>query len=200
LRSDGKPVTILGEWSTEWLAYSEDLLDLVAKYWAAIGVKFDLKFVPGETLQVAFVANDTDVGISNSDGGTEFLARTAYPIRLIPPWHWGDADCCPMSSYSWRVWLDSNGAQGEEPPEEIKHLWQLVQDWLNTPAGTPEYEQLINEAIKINVDNLYYFGTVTAPPQVWIVGNRLGNAPQDDAVFGAWYSFPYMYDTFFIRP
>jgi len=200
LRSDGKPLTIIGAYCTEWLAYSEDLLDLVAGYWANIGVKFEPKFVPEEALNIQHTANETDIGISNSDGGTEFMARTAYPIRLIPPWHWYGVDCCAISSYPWRVWLETKGAAGEEPPETIKHLYQVVMDWLNTPSGTPEYEGLIHEAIEINVENLYFFGTVTSPPQVRIVSNRLGNAPKDDAVFGAWYTYPYMNDTFFIYP
>jgi peptide/nickel transport system substrate-binding protein len=97
------------------------------------------------------------------------------------------------------VWLDTQGAEGEEPPEPIKRIYQLTQEWLNTPYGTPEYEQLINEVITINVENLYYFGTVSTSPTVWIVGNRLANAPQDDGAFGAWYTAPYMHETFFIR-
>jgi peptide/nickel transport system substrate-binding protein len=199
-RSDGATLTIIGTWDTEWLAYSEDLLDLVVQYWAAIGVKFEPKFVPEGTLQTQFVANDTDIGISNSDGGSEFLARGAYPIRLMPPWHWGFPDCCAMAAYPWRVWLDSNGADGIEPPDEIKHLYDLVQQWLNTPEGTPEYTALINEILKINVENLYYFGTVSAVPQVWLVSNRVGNAPLDDGVAGAWGPNPYLYDTYFILP
>jgi peptide/nickel transport system substrate-binding protein len=200
LRSDGQPITIIGAYCTEWLAYSEDLLDLVSQYWAAIGVRMEPRFVPEETLQTQFVANDTDMGVSNSDGGAEFLARGAYPIRLMPPWHWGFAGCCPMAAYPWRVWLDTNGAEGIEPTEEVKQLYALVQDWLNTAAGTPEYDERINEIIRINVENLYYFGTVSAVPQVWLVSNRVGNAPKDDGVAGAWGPNPYNYDTYFLYP
>jgi peptide/nickel transport system substrate-binding protein len=200
LRSDGEPITIIGSYCTEWLAYSEDLLDLVAQYWAAIGIRLEPRYVPEETLQAQFVANDTDMGISNSDGGSEFLARSAYPIRLMPPWHWGFAGCCPMAAYPWRVWLDTNGADGIEPTDQVKELYALVQEWLNTPDGTPEYEARINEIIKINVENLYYFGTVSAVPQVWLVSNRVGNAPEDDGVAGAWGPNPYLLETYFIYP
>jgi len=60
LRPDGKPIFILGTYCTEWLAYSEDLLDLVTIYWGEIGVQFEPKFVPEETLQTQFVANETE--------------------------------------------------------------------------------------------------------------------------------------------
>lgn len=202
LRSDGKPVSFIGTWATEWLSYAQDLLDLVVADWAQVGVKMDLKFVPEDTLQSMFVANETDIGISNSDGGSEVTARGAYPLRLIPPWHWGGASCCAMSSYSWRVWLDSNARgevppKGEEPPQQIKDLYRLTFEWLNTAAGTPEYTELINQVIKINVENLYYIGTVSAGPNVVVISNRMGNAPRDDGNFMS--RNRYMLETYFLK-
>jgi len=204
LRPDGETLTIIGEYCTEWLAYSEDLLDLVAIYWAEIGVRFEPKFVPEETLQTRFVANETDVGISNSDGGAELTARSSYPMRLMPPWHWGFSDCCPMSSYQWRQWLDSERdpsreTEGIEPPEEVKRIYQLVWEWLDQPYGTEEYKELINEIITINVENLYYFGTVSSSPAVFVASNRLGNVPREDGVFDAWGLTPYLPETWYIR-
>lgn len=177
LRPDGKTLFLLGEYCQEWLAYSEDIMDLVALHWKDIGVQFEPKFVFEDILQTAAVANETTMGIGNSDGGSEISpGRSQYPIRLIPPWHWGWDDCCPFAAHPWRWWLDSDGASGIEPPEEIKRAYQLTMEWLDTPYGTDEYERLIKEVIRINVDNLYYFGTVSSPPNVQINSNRLGNA------------------------
>ncbi|MEM7536388.1 MAG: ABC transporter substrate-binding protein, partial [Chloroflexota bacterium] len=199
LRPDGETLTVPGEWATEWLAYTEDLLDLVTIHWAEIGVKFEHKFVPEDTLQTMHVANENAVGISNSDGGAEQLARGAYPIRLMPPWHWGSTGCCPMSAYLWRVWLDTEGADGIEPPDDIKRIYELVQQWLETPHGTDEYISLINEVITLNVENLYYFGTVSSPPRVWIIHNRMGNVPAEDGQLGAWGARPYLHETYYIK-
>jgi peptide/nickel transport system substrate-binding protein len=185
LRPDGEELFFPGEYCTEWLAYSEDLLDLVSLHWKDIGVHMEPKFVTEETLQAAFVANETSWGASNSGGGAEIdPARVEYPIRLIPPWHWGFADCCPMSSYQWRVWLDcerdvacnQEDVDGIEPPDDIKRAYQLAYEWLDTAAGTPEYEEKISELIKLNVENFWYFGTVTPPPSINIRSHRLGNA------------------------
>ncbi|MGC9522989.1 MAG: ABC transporter substrate-binding protein [Anaerolineae bacterium] len=199
LRSDGTPLTIIGQYCTEWLAYSEDLLDLVSLHWQEIGVKFEPKFVPEETLQTLFVANETDIGISNSDGGAEMSGRANYPIRLIPPWHWGSADCCPMSSYSWRQWLDTDGAEGTEPPDDVKRMYDLTMQWLQQPYGTDEYASLINEVITINVENLYYFGTVSAAPMVVAANAKMVNVPIDDGVFNAWAMTPYLPETWFLQ-
>ena len=196
LRSDGKPISFIGTWDTEWLDYSQDLLDLIVQDWAKVGVKMDLKFVPEDTLQSMFVANETDIGLSNSDGGSEQTARSAYPIRLIPPWHWGESDCCAMSSYAWRVWLDTNGESGEEPPQPVKDIYSLTMKWLDTPAGTPEYTSLINQVIKLNVENLYYVGTVSAAPRVVVISNRLGNIPREDGAFAQ--RNRYMPESFFL--
>lgn len=199
LRPDGKPLTILGEHTLDYLGYVDELLQMVAANWAEIGVNFVPQFVPGDALMPRYVASEQDIGIWNSDGGSESLARQAYPIRLMPPWHWMGSDCCAMSSYPWRQWLDTNGAQGEEPPQEIKDLYNLVQDWLNTPAGTPEYSEKINKIIRMNVENLYYFGTVSAPPRVVVVSNRVGNLPAEDGELGSSMLHPYMPETAFIR-
>jgi peptide/nickel transport system substrate-binding protein len=199
LRSDGEPLIILGEHTVDYLSYADDLLQLVATDWADIGIRFDPKFVPGDALMPRYVANEQDVGIWNSDGGTEASARRRGPIRLQPPWHHMGIDCCPMSSYPWRQWLDSDGEQGIEPPQQIKDLYQLVQDWMAAKAGTPEYEQLINQIIKINVENLYFFGTVSAPPRVVITSDRLGNLPGADGAFGSEMLRPYLPETAFIR-
>ena len=200
LRPDGERLTLNGEWATEWLSYSEDMFDLIKIHWAEIGVDFQPRFLNEEPLQTRFAANETDMGLSNSDGGSELTARGDYPMRLLPPWHWAFDDCCPMSSLPWRWWLNTNGEhpEGIEPPDDIKRAWDLSQQWLQTPFGTEEYEQLINEVIKINVEGLYYFGTVSSPPAVFSVGNRVGNAPREDGVFGSWVLTPYLGESWYI--
>ncbi len=188
LRPDGEELYFPGEYCTEWLAYSEDLLDLVSLHWKEIGVHMEPKFVPEETLQTAFVANETSWGASNSDGGDEGEARGEYPMRLIPPWHWGWDDCCPMSAYQWRVWLDcdreadcsQDDVDGIEPPDDIKLAYQLAYEWLDTAANTPEYYDKINQLITLNVENFWYFGTVTPPPSINIRSTRLGNAEGEE--------------------
>ncbi len=199
LRSDGQPLIILGEHTVDYLSYADDLLAIVANNWADLGVNFQPKFVPGDVLIPRYVANEQDVGIWNSDGGTEPAGHTQYPIRLIPPWHHMGTDCCAMSSYPWRQWLDTDGAAGEEPPETIKHLFQLSQDWLAAEAGTPEYEALTKELIKINVENLYFFGTVSAPPRVVITSDRMGNLPGTDGAFGSEMLRPYLPEVAYIK-
>ncbi len=202
LRPDGETLTILGEWPLEWLGYAENAMDLMALYWAEIGVQMVPKFIGEEALNVRYHANEQDIGIWNSDGGHEVTARSNFPMRLIPPWHW--PTCCAMSSLPWREWWDARrgiGQGGEqiEPPELVKRMFELSEEWLREPRGTERYTELINELITINVENLFYFGTVSAPPRPYLINDRVGNAPAEDFVFtvGVWQ--PYLPETWYIR-
>jgi len=196
LRPDGETLFILGEWSTDYLPYSEDLLDLVKIYWKAIGVDIEFKFVPNATRIVKVIAGESDMGMWSADGGDEPNARANYPIRLEPPWHWSG---CSLAAYDWRLWLDTDGTEGSEPTEEIKQVYQLIQEWQNQPSGTEEYERLIKEILTLNAKNMWYFGTVSSPPSVFAMSNRLFNAPQEEAIFGHAVIRPYLPDTWFIR-
>ena len=179
----GETITILGEYATEWLGYHEEMMEMLVEYWKHIGIRWQPKFVPIDTLISRYVANEHDVGIWNTDGGGELTAYTNYPIRLIPPWHW--QSCCAMSSFVWRQWYDSNGENGIEPPDQIKHMFDLAFEWLETEPGTEEYQSKINELIRINVENLYLWGTVSAPPSVSAVSNRVQNVAGEEAFGGA---------------
>ncbi|MXZ26605.1 MAG: hypothetical protein F4Y80_17435 [Caldilineaceae bacterium SB0665_bin_21] len=183
LDPNGDPITILGEYATEWLGYHDEMMELLVDDFKQIGIRWQPKFVPEDTLMSRYVANEHDVGIWNTDGGSELIAYRNYPMRLIPPWHW--QSCCAMSSYVWRQWLDTDGAEGIEPPEQIKYMYDLAFEWLATNPGTEEYEAKINELITINVENLYLWGTVSSPPSVSAVSNRVQNIPEDEAFGGA---------------
>ena len=109
-----------------------------------------------------------------------------------------------MSSLPWREWWDSQkgGGQGgisEEPPELIKRMFELSDEWLKEPRGTERYEELINELITINVENLFYFGTVSAAPRPFMVNDRVGNAPAEDFAFTVGVLQPYLPDTWYLK-
>ena len=181
LRPDGKTLFILGEWT--WNQYDiEDVLDLITFYWKEIGIQFEPKYVPRDALRAAGFANETTMLISSSNKGDEVRrARALSPPRLEPPWHWTSER---MSSVPWREWHETDGESGIEPPENVKHLMELVDEWMLTPFQDPDHEDkynsLINEILTLNAENMWFFGTVSAPPDPWIVHNRIGGAAGPD--------------------
>jgi hypothetical protein len=87
---------------------------------------------------------------------------------------------------------------GIEPPDDIKRAYQLTFEWLNTVPGTDEYYEKINEVIKLNVENFWYFGTVTPPPSINIRSLQLGNAEGEGGPSAGLHH--YFYEAYFIIP
>jgi len=198
LRPDGKTLQIVGEYCLEWLGeYPGKVIELIKEYWKDIGIKLIAKQVRENLVMERMRAGEHDLCFWNADGCSEILARCNYPIRLMPPWHWAGI---PMGGSEWRKWYDTNGKEGEEPPEEIKKIFNLVDEWLATPRGAKKYVKLTKELISLNVKGLYLIGTVEACPYPSIIKNGLRNVRRENALF-AWrgtYGF-YMMEQFFFE-
>ena len=198
MRPDGQPLVIDGTYpALDYLPYFDDLMTLLARYWTALGIGFEPKAIAYALWKELGEANELDAGFWSSDGGGEVLGHSRYPLRLRPPWHW--YHCCPQSSYPWAQWHFTAGKEGEEPPDEIKALFDLSEQWLKEQKGTARYAELANELITRNVEGLYYIGTVTPPPRVVIVNNRVGNMFGEGGFTGLGFSDGYLYDTLYIK-
>ena len=184
LRPDGKTLEIVLQYGLDHLGeYPGQVLELIAEYWAAIGIRAFPKYT-SPTVPV-WKAGTNQIGIVPTGGAGEDLARRRWPMRLTPPFHW--KSCCPMAGKEWRQWLDTGGESGIEPPDDMKRAYELALAWQATAQGTEEYEKLLNELLTINVQGLYLIGTVSAVPWVVIVRNDLGNFAREGGVF------PYVY-------
>ena len=71
-----------------------------------------------------------------------------------------------MAAYPWGQWYHSGGTEGEEPPAEIKRLFELADEWLAAAPGSPAYEAAANELLRRNIEGMYFVGTVSFPPAV----------------------------------
>ena len=99
-----------------------------------------------------------------------------------------------------RQWLDSGGSEGIEPPADVKRAFEAAMAWMVEPQGSDRYHQLANEMIRLNVDNLRFFGTVSSPPLVRIVNNRIGNMRGEPGwVIGMRRLHPYLSETWYIK-
>ncbi len=198
LRPDGEVLQILGEHCISWKGYVERHEELVRSYWAQIGVRYEPKLLDCKLWNTRGHANELDVGIWSSDGGSPIRARSATPIRLIPPYH--NVSCCAMAALPWRQWLDSGGSEGIEPPADVKSAFEAAMAWMVEPQGSDRYQQLANEMIRLNIENLRFFGTVTSPPLVRIVNNRIGNMRGEPGwVIGMRRLHPYLSETWYIK-
>ena len=85
------------------------------------------------------------------------------------------------------------------PPQDIKEIWDIAEEWRLEKRGTERYQQLSNQLIRRNVDGQYYIGLVSMPPTVVILNNRLANMERDGGVFASLPPLmPFMPDTWFL--
>ena len=77
-------------------------------------------------------------------------------------------------------------------------MWALSQEWMQEPTGSERYHELIGELIRINVENLYLFGTVSSPPLVVLISDRMGNVQRENAYVNYRMLYPYLPEQWYI--
>lgn len=193
LRSDGKPLTILWEYTLQYV-WSAEFPALIAEYWRAVGVNTLLKEVTTQLTREKQKANTLDIS-------SEWLAVyeadiLSNPQQFVPPYGAG----WPRMGLPWMDWKNSNGASGEEPPAWVKRLWEIADEWITLIPGSARYLELGREMVKINLENLIVIGTLGEIPLITVVANRLGNTPKwkiNSSSFG--YAYPYRADQWYIK-
>jgi peptide/nickel transport system substrate-binding protein len=195
LRSDGKPLIVNLIYAIQW--GDPALHELAKEYWEAVGVRVELKEISTEAYRAMAASNDHDIQVTNS--GTEVEAPLySNPFRLYPPF--GDAALEPLFGGPWADWHNTNGEQGIEPPDDIKPLWDLTDQWKSSLPGSPEYISLGQQLVQVQVDRSMIIGTVTTTPAVTIVSRTLGNVPQETVnAFEYYRTYPYRTDQWFFK-
>ena len=195
LREDGKRLTIFINYTIQ--STSSDSMNLVKSYWEAVGVKTEIKEVATEEYRAMVSGNDHDVATFTS-GTTLEPSFLANQYRFYPPF--GDPVLEPICGLEYKEWLDSDGASGTEPPEDMKKLYDLTQQFKVLLPGTPEYVKVGQEIGDIHMENMYIIGLLGPSPAPMLVNNRLGNfTPSKVTCFEFFREYPYRPDQWFIK-
>jgi peptide/nickel transport system substrate-binding protein len=195
-RLDGSPFTINLIYAIQW--GDPALHELAKEYWEAVGVKVELKEISTEAYRAMASNNDHDIQVTNS--GTEVEAPLySNPFRLYPPF--GDAALEPLTGGPWMDWHNTDGAQGIEPPDDIKPLWDMTDEWKSSLPGTDTYITLGQQLVEVQLKHFFIIGTITSPPAVTIFSRALGNVPQYTVnAFEYYRSYPYRTDQWYFKP
>lgn len=161
LRPDGKTLQIMlaGIWPSQFE------LPLIKEYWDDVGVKTDFKQVDDAFYWAQYGAAQLDLAIWAGDRMTEGLW---YAMRSS---HWDSFTYAPL----WGQWLNSDGKEGEEPPDEIKHIFEVQNDWRASIPGTEEYKRLAKEICDFFAEHIYVIGTVGMTPYPVYLKDNLRN-------------------------
>jgi len=154
---------------------SSNTMNLIKSYWEAVGVKVELKEIATEAYRAMVSNNEHDVACFTS-GTTLEPSFLSNQYRFVPPF--GDLDLEPQFGISWMEWYESDGATGEEPPEDVKKLWELTAEFKTLLPGTPEYVEVGQAIGDIHMNNVFLIGILGPSPSPMIMKNRVGNLVQ----------------------
>jgi len=121
LLPNGKPITITIDAASGY-EISMQIMELVTKYWKDLGIKAEARLLERSLYFARTDANEFEACTWSINGGLTPIDGSWTPANL-----W-----CPL----WREWLVKGGKSGEEPPKEIKKIWNIIT--VEAPATTSE--------------------------------------------------------------
>jgi peptide/nickel transport system substrate-binding protein len=170
LLPNGEPLDIeIG--ATEVFANWPDIAQLIAEDWADVGIRAHVEIRERALHFQMRDTNDLMTEIWNDDTtGFPFSGQPKQDVRSQPALAFG-----PL----YRQWYQTDGAEGIEPPDDIKRLVEIIDE-----AKVSDRErqiELAQELFRQWADNVYEIGTVGLTPMVQgvvVVNDQLMNVPE----------------------
>ncbi|HHV80973.1 TPA: ABC transporter substrate-binding protein [bacterium] len=162
LRPDGKTLTITIDASSHHPP-SVDIMELVTTYWKQLGIKAEVKTMERSLFETRHPANEHEMQTF-----TIAIGADGYSSDLAPNTRW-----CPL----WYNWLNSGGKIGEEPPQEVKKLWQIFYEDFFSTTSEVRRTAMLKEAMRLHSENLWIIGTVGVKWMMMVAKNNLRNVP-----------------------
>ena len=190
--SDGRPATIVVEYSSEETADS-DILELVADHWRNIGIEMRIKTQTRDNLRRRVLAGEA---IMTAFEGVVTTAATVdtSPREFAPTMRGA------LNWSRWGLFVESNGKQGE--PCDLEAACKLL-DYLRAWESTTDAavrRRAWHAILHANADQVFSIGTVNGIRQPIVVGLKLRNVPKEG--YYAWdpggYIGLYQPDTFWV--
>ncbi len=192
MRPDGKPLTILWEYTSQYATTSE-LPTLIGGWWKDVGVGVITKEVTTQLTREKASANDYDIDMGWTSPWEATIISNIQP--MVPPFD----DLSPKMT-PWVEWMNSGGKNGQEPPAWAKRLREIGKEWPGIVPGSDRYMELGREMTKIHTEQLIAIGTIGNIPLTNVVTNRLGNFPVwtvDNYGYG--YAYGYRADQWYFK-
>lgn len=151
-----------------WTAFVTQSLELAVDNWLKVGIKVNYKSVDRSFTHDATLNNELAMSCWNGDEiGAVLLG--ARPKWLVAPYT-DENTLAPL----WGKWYESKGESGEEPPENVKKLYEAHDLWAST--GDLKYMEVM---LADNAENLWTVGTLVDVPNPQIVNKDLRGLPRE---------------------
>ncbi len=187
---DGNPMLLVISATTAWPVETPEVMELVRGYWAEVGINATVTPEEGTLWNTRHTAGEHDI----SSRGAHFGGGPVHPTLngntfCLSGWQWAP---------QWALWMDTNGAQGVEPPEGVKKIREIREQVLGE-SDKAKQDELIMQVFQIQMDNLWSIGLVVDDPgttRMVVVHNRIRNVPTRLASFEYHPNVP---QTFFVN-
>lgn len=176
---DGEELLLVIAANSGWPPETPAVMDIVREYWEVVGIRAIVQPEAGELWTARHNGGEHDL----SARGAHFGGGPVHPTLngntfALTNWQWAP---------EWALWLDTQGEQGVEPPDDVKRIRELRELILGEPDEEARVA-MINEVFEIHMRNLWSIGLVVDDPKIYqqsIVTNRLRNVPTWTR--GEWY-------------
>jgi peptide/nickel transport system substrate-binding protein len=146
--------------------------ELITEHLKSVGIKATLKRIDPQLYGQRWSANEIQVGLLWCHGPGEVNRYTSGAIRAP----------------EWTRWYNTEGKEGEEPPEWIKKAYEIdVKRWQSV-TGSEEYIRLWKEGIIWHKQYLPLIPVVEKVKQPLIVSARMKNIPRSGFAIAANFS------------
>lgn len=139
--------------------------ELLTEYFQDVGLKTTLKQI------------EPSLWGQRQNAG-EMYATILWSVQ--PMWRNGTwTDYVPTARWApeWMAWMNSNGENGEEPPDPVKRIIELHQGRVQAIPSSPEDIALTQELYQIHHDNVYIFNIAEKVGYVLVTDAAIRNVP-----------------------
>lgn len=172
---DGRPFELAFNVLSDGVFAIVPVAEVMAQGWEDIGLQATLVPTPGELMTERRLTGDYTAFIDTVNFGGQppiIAALRGEPMPISTSW---------KVNPPWAQWLMSGGAEGEEPPDDVKRLYEIFEEFIAEPDAQRRFE-LEQEMYAIHNENMWMFGALKAPadlPSTWYAyfSNRMYNIP-----------------------
>lgn len=175
LRPDGKPLEAVMTVLLTGPGKHVEISEMYKQYFADIGFKVSIKPLDYQIFSETLRSGKYDLAVSDVNWGGRrpiIAALRPEPMPLSDGW---------IVNPPWGAWIVSGGQQGEEPPEAVKRLYELHNEFIAEPDLQKRIE-ITKEIYRIHNENFWLIASNkkqadSIQDYYQLVHNRLINMP-----------------------
>lgn len=166
---DGSPVELIIEATDAVSGASIDALELVTENWNDVGLKTVLETMSRDIYWPRATGNEVMIATWETDRG---LVPMVDPIYQFP------FDDRSWMGPAFGMWYKSGGELGEEPPDHLKEVMDLYDEYKATVDADAQLE-IAKGIVRKSTEGLFTIGTVGMPPGLVVVKDDFHNVMEN---------------------